>query len=83
MSDRDFKEIRKQLRTVVKELLAETIKEELKSQAYKELELKIHAELTKVAGQVKMTLDSVDKRSKDVQDFVLRQSAKNTIVSGG
>lgn len=76
MSDRNFKEIRKQLRNVVREILPEV----MASEAVSMIDRKVDSRLEGIQIQVRNTLQEIDQRSKDVQSFVIRQLASAGIA---
>lgn len=70
MSDKNLKQLRGQLRQVVKEVLPELLQEAL----YKAMLDAMHARINKIENNVKDTLNMVDKRSKDIAGYLVRQS---------
>lgn len=73
MSDKNFKEIRKQLRNVSKD----TIKDLLTEEVYASLELRLRQDMVKELGIIQSdiaeTLATIDERSKNVQQFIMNQ----------
>lgn len=70
MSSKDMKDLRKQLRSVVQELLPET----LIAAQYAELEKRITARLDQVAKDAKVTLHEMNTRHKDTLSSLIRQA---------
>jgi hypothetical protein len=70
MSDKNSKELRKQLRHVVGEILPDLMKDAM----YAKLSAEVRAHLEAVAANVKETLSRIDERSKDIQSYIVRQS---------
>lgn len=68
MGDRNFKEIRKQLRNVVREILPEV----LGTEAVSVINKRIDTRLDGISGHMSKTLQDIDQRSRDVQAFVIR-----------
>lgn len=75
MSDKNFKTIRKQLRAVVSEALPELLKKQFYEEIHKDVAAQVQARLETIAKQVSDSLAQIDARSKDVQAYVLRNSA--------
>ena len=67
-----IKELRGQLRQIVKEVLPELLVTELKSALYAGLTKVISARLDAIQEDVKKTMDEINSRSKDVQDYMVR-----------
>lgn len=68
MSDKNLKDLRKQVRNVVKEVLPEILGNEL----VKEIEYKLRQEIN-------ARLNLIDDRQKDIQSYVVRQSISPSI----
>ena len=83
MSDARVKDIRKQLRTVAKELLPEVLSPLLKEAMFKELQTLAEARLNNIEGLVLQALQKIDKRSSEaLDDFLKRHPAKvDTLIS--
>lgn len=75
MSDKNFKTIRKQLRAVVQEIIGDVMKSEIISTIHKDVAAQVQARLEAIAKQVSDSLAQIDARSKDVQAYILRNSA--------
>lgn len=69
----EAKLIRKQVRNVVQEILGEVLSAELKSALYADLDKKVMNKVEAIAKHIKSALDQIDERSKNTQDYVLRQ----------
>lgn len=67
------KELRGQMRQVVKELYPELVTHEL----YGKLQGVIIDKLKELDAEIKSTLLRIDTRAKEVQDFVMRQVAQD------
>lgn len=72
MGAKDIKALRGQVRMIVKEMLPEILNAELVRVIEQRLAQGLNTELTKIASTVKTTLDQVDQRSKDTQNYVVR-----------
>lgn len=68
MSAGNMKDLRKQLRTVVKELLPETTNNE----QFKQLESMILARLNELEQKVKVQLSEMNTRHSDVMGYLVR-----------
>jgi hypothetical protein len=66
----ELKQMRGQVRIVVKELLPEILKEVLAG----ELKKSIDARLDAVDKHLKTTLEDIEKRHKDIMAYLLRES---------
>lgn len=71
----DAKVIRGQVRQVVKEVMPEILRAEITEQVRKELTAKFDRRFTELAKHLQATMDAIEQRSKDVQAYVVRQSA--------
>jgi hypothetical protein len=78
MSDRNFKEIRKQLRTVVKEQLKEVLNEEFALAMRKTLAEQLGKRMDEISESARKTLESIDTRNKDFQSYVVKEISKST-----
>lgn len=71
-----MKEIRKQLRNVVKENIDDVLKTELVSSLQSDLKKQLTERLnsidTHISSTVKDTMDKLDERSKEVQAYIVR-----------
>lgn len=72
----EAKLIRKQLRNVVQEALPETLSQELVAAIQKQLAAQLDQRLSAIAKHIQSTLDQLDQRSKDMQAYMIRQSAR-------
>lgn len=70
MGDKSAKQLRNQLRQIVKEVLPEVLTEAL----YKEVLSAMNGRINLIERNVKETLNLVDKRSKDISGYLVRQS---------
>lgn len=73
MSDKNVKDLRKQLKTVVADLLPEA----LSSALFLKLQQENRQRLDQIEKMVKDTLERIDSRGKDVQSFIMRQVAES------
>ena len=76
MNSKQVKDIRKQLRNVVQEMLPGVTSQEM----YVQLSKVINERLDQISKHINSTLETIDQRSKDVQTYVIRQSAQNQPV---
>jgi ABC-type ATPase with predicted acetyltransferase domain len=72
MSDNNFKEIRKQLRTVVRENLESVLQEEMTANIHRLLAEVINKRMNEIAAEAKQTLQIIDNRQKDLQNYLAR-----------
>lgn len=70
------KDIRKQIKNVIQSELPELLNKELSTAAYKQLSAEIQTKLSMIELEVRNTLKQIDERSKDIQDYIIRQSVK-------
>lgn len=73
MSQSQVKELRKQIRNVVQELLPEILTAEL----FQQLAKTNQEVLSRIKRDIEKTLSDIDGRQKDVQSFIMRESLKN------
>lgn len=69
------KDIRKQVRNVTKEVLSDVLTQELMASIRKELTAQMDQRLNAIAKHIQSTLDQLDQRSKDMQAYMIRNSA--------
>lgn len=74
---KDQKLVRGQCRQVVKEMLTEEFKAALLSEVNKLVDNRLDA----ITAHLKASLEAIDARSKDVQGYLIRQTAQNTFIS--
>lgn len=81
MNSKDTKDIRKQLRNVVKEIMPEVMKSQLGETLLKELTTVLNIKMRDLETQVRTALQNIDNRAKDLQSLMLREMvAKSTPV---
>lgn len=73
MNSSDIKEVRKQLRTVAKELLPEVLTGALTEAVYTKLHNETVERLKMIEAQINQTLAQIDERQKTVQAFIMNQ----------
>lgn len=71
MSDKNFKDIRKQLRNIAKELMPEILRQEMVLNAMKE----VQAHITRISNHINSRLDAVDEKQKEFHSYIVRQLA--------
>lgn len=76
------KELRKQLRNVVQDLLPDLIKSELGAAIHKSVSGIIQMRLDVMMKEIQNTLQTIDQRSKDVQGYLVRSTLKSAPVTG-
>lgn len=81
--NQDVKELRKQLRNIVRELLPELLSQEQSTAIKKELQVQIEDRLKKIDQHVQDSMKSIDSRSKDVQAYIMRQINSELTKLGG
>lgn len=67
------KVLRGQLKQIVLDLLPNILTEELKTRIYTELANMIQVRLQGIESEVKSTMNEINNRSKDAQDYLVRQ----------
>lgn len=72
MSDKNTKDLRKQLRAVVREILPEILTAELVTASHREYTAKLEERLDAISKHLTDTLTAIDQRSKDMQSYVVR-----------
>lgn len=75
---KNVKLIRGQIRQAVKEILPEVLTAELVNNLGTGLSVAVNKRLDEVTNHVKSVLDTVDERSKEVQNYIIRQTAAST-----
>lgn len=77
----DAKDIRKQLKNVVKDELKSVVLAELKAEISREVTKELMAKLKALEDMIREKLTVIDERSKDTMSYLVRQSAKpaNTV----
>lgn len=73
MSENNIKQIRGQIRQIVKEILPDILNAELCNTIYKRLQQEMITQLSQVSDMVKKDLAKIDDQSKAVQDYLMRQ----------
>lgn len=73
MSDKNLKDIRKQIRNVVQELLPALLQTEVFQSLYSNLQAQNRIQLEGIEKNIKDTLKDMNDRSKDVQSFIMRE----------
>lgn len=74
----ELKQIRGQIRQIVKEMLPEILKAELQTAIYKQIAGELTAKLQITEGEIRRQLQAMDDRAKDVQSFIMREVVNNT-----
>lgn len=77
MSQKVAKDIRRQVRAIAQEILTEEVKIAL----YHELREKVDKDLKALAETVRLALDNIDKRSKDINNYMLNQAAQPPVMA--
>lgn len=67
------KELRKAVRNVTQELLPELLKSEVFSGLYERLQKEMISKLQAMQEEINTTLQRMDSRSKDIQQFIMNQ----------
>lgn len=70
------KDLRKQLRNVVQEILPELLKKELSDAILTELLKHMNTRMDIIAANAQKSLADMDKKTKDVLSYVIRQNTK-------
>ncbi len=71
----EAKVIRGQVRQIVKEEMPAILQTELAERIRKELTAQFNTRFTALATHMQKTMDAIEERSKEVQAYVIRQSA--------
>lgn len=71
----NVKLLRKQLRNICQEILPEVLTNEMVKAQTEGVITAMNGRLDKITEHIQQTLDQVDQRSKDVQSYIVRQSA--------
>ncbi len=74
---KEIKQIRGQLRQIVKELLPELVTQELQTAMYKQLAAELSAKLSAIDAEIKQQLTAMSDRAKDMQSFLMREMIGN------
>lgn len=69
-----IKQIRGQIRQIVKDLLPEVLATEVGNALHKSLTAQLQKRMDEITNHMKRTLDTIDERSKDIQSYVVRNS---------
>jgi uncharacterized coiled-coil DUF342 family protein len=69
-----LKDMRKQLRNVVKEYLTDTWHHETVSKAFKEVTDAMNKRLDTISENMTTAIKNIDDRSKDVQSYIIRNT---------
>ena len=75
MSDKGLRDLRKQLRNVVLDLLPEVLNSELVTAANKDVTAKLESRLDAIQKHLMTTLSQIEQRQKDTQTYVMRNIA--------
>lgn len=75
MSDKNVKELRKQLRIIVQEILPEVLTNELVATLSKQVTAKLEQRLDGISAHLIQAIKTIDDRSKDVQAYIIRNSS--------
>ena len=68
-----LKDLRKQLKNIVQDLLPSMLTEELHKAQYAKLSSELQARMDSVERHVKETMHEMNNRNKDVQSYLVRQ----------
>lgn len=72
-----IKQLRGQVRQLVKEMLPEVFKTEFIAALHKSIAEQVDKRLDNLMSYNRAALDVIDKRSKDVEAYVIREMARN------
>lgn len=73
MSDKNFKEIRKQLRSVAKDMIPEVLTSEVMKAIHEQLAKDINTRMKSLEDSVKAQMSEINERHKDTMSFLVRQ----------
>ncbi len=76
MNGKNIKLIRAQIKNVVQGLLPNLLQEELAVKITKDINVLVDDRLNKLAEAVQSKMEEINERSKDVQTYILRQTAQ-------
>lgn len=74
MSEKNTKLIRKQIKNVVQSLLPEVFNAETTKAMEKVLITRMDSRLAELTGKIQTALQTMDERSKDIQQYVIRNT---------
>lgn len=74
MNTKDAKDLRKQLRNICQELLAEALTKELQEAVYKRVAAEIDGKVATLSTAVHNKLKEIDDRSKTLQSYLVRET---------
>ncbi len=74
---KELKQLRGQMRQIVKELFPEIMNTELVAAVRNELADRLGKHMEVIANNAKQTLADIDERNKDFQSYVVRQLSSN------
>ena len=74
MSEKNTKLIRKQIKNVVVSLLPEVFNAETTKAMEKVLVLRMDSRLSELTNKIESALKTMDERSKDIQQYVVRNT---------
>lgn len=80
MSDKNLKDVRKQIKNALQSELPSLLSQEFKNEAYKQLSGEIQAKLSSIELSLQQAVERIEKRQKDVQDFALREMMASVSV---
>lgn len=76
MGDKNAKEVRKQLRAIVEEILPSVLESAVLKEVLKKLHEENMSRMDKIDGHVAQVLGVVNERSKDMMGYLVRQTSK-------
>ena len=80
MSDRNFKEIRKQLRTVTKEIITDVLSTELVAAVEKRIQEQVQKRLDSLFEQHAFAMKQFDDKLRDVQGYIIRNTSTPSVL---
>lgn len=80
MSERNFKEIRKQLRTVVREIIDSVLTTELVAAVEKKVQAEVQKRLDTLFSQHAFAMKQFDEKLNNVQGYIIRNSAQPSVA---
>jgi hypothetical protein len=82
MNDREIKEVRKQLRKIVEDLLPQILNDAFVKSIDKTVNANLDTRLAEITKHVAATLDKLDKRSQEINSYVVRNTVPHAPTKG-
>ena len=83
MSNSTVKDIRKQIKNVVQDLLPGILQQELSKAVFEQVVSTLKVQLAAMENDVKTSLEDMQQRQKDVLGYLVRQSTASSLPQPG